>query len=456
MNAKSSRTLRIISLFVRAGVAVLIILIAGGIFSVLMSMRVDPERNPSESKGIPVRTITTTAVSVPRVWEGYGTVRAMNSSTISAQLLARVIERPEEIEAGLELTEGQLIVRLDSADAISRVQAAEASIASFQAQLDNTDAQEARLREQIEHAVEERDIDSRNLDRVREAAQGGAGTDADIDTRISALRRSERALAALEQQLEVLPARRDEIRALQSNARASLALAQEDLERATIVSPMDGILQDVYVEEGELLNVGDQVARIVDLTKLEIPLRMPISAAATIREGDLVNLRSDGPVDTHWQGEVSRIAPEADAASRTMTVFVEVAQDPSRLGLNEAVLLPGQFVIGRVETSERSPRVLVPRRAVSADRVMMVGAGEQNGNRVVPTDIRVSHYINGRFESIDPDETEWAVVESGLDQGERIIVSNLDVLVGGMLISPDNGSGGAPASASAQDAGGGS
>ncbi len=456
MNAKSSRTLRIISLFVRAGVAVMIILIAGGIFSVLMSMRVDPERNPSESNGIPVRTLTTTAVSVPRVWEGYGTVRAMNSSTVSAQLLARVIDRPEEIEAGLELTEGQLIVRLDSADAISRVQAAEASIASFQAQLDTTDAQEERLREQIQHAKEERDIDARNLDRVREAALGGAGTDADIDSSISALRRSERVLAALEQQIEVLPARRDEIRALQSNARASLALAQEDLERATIVSPMDGILQDVYVEEGELLNVGNQVARIVDLTKLEIPLRMPISSAATVREGDLVDLRSDGPVDTHWQGAVSRIAPEADPASRTMTVFVEVTQDPSRQGLSEAVLLPGQFVIGRVETSERSPRVLVPRRAVSADRVMVVGADEQNGNRVVPTDIRVSHYINGRFESIDPDETEWAVVESGLDQGELIIVSNLDVLVGGMLISPDNGFVATPDSTSAREEGGGS
>ncbi|GAB5497117.1 MAG: efflux RND transporter periplasmic adaptor subunit [Phycisphaerales bacterium] len=455
MNAKSSRTLRIISLFVRAGVAALIILIAGGVFGLLMSMRVDPERNPSEAKGISVRAMTTKAVSVPRVWEGYGTVRAMNSSTVSSQLLARVIERPEEIEAGLELKESQLIVRLDSADAISRVQAAEASIASFQAQLDNTDAQEERLREQIEHAEEERDIDARNLERVREAAQGGAGTDADIDAAISGLRRSERVLAALEQQLEVLPARRDEIRALKSNAGASLALAQEDLERATIVSPMDGILQDVYVEEGELLNLGNQVARIVDLTKLEIPLRMPISAAATIREGDFVELRSDGPVNSRWDGEVSRIAPEADPASRTMTVFVEVIQDPSQTGLSDAILLPGQFVIGRVETSERSPRVIVPRRAVSADRVMLVGEGEQNGNRVVPADIRVSHYINDRFESIDPDETEWAVVESGLEQGELVIVSNLDVLVGGMLVIPDEVAA-AAASTSAQEVGGGS
>lgn len=454
MNAKRSRILRILSLFVRAGVALVIILVALGVFMLLKSMRVDPERHPSEMTGIPVRTITTTEVSVPRVWEGYGTVRAMNAATVSAQLLARVTDRPDEIEAGAKVEEGQLIVRLDTADAISRVQAAEASIASFEAQLTNIDAQERRLREQIEFARSERDINQRNLDRVRDATESGAGTDADVDNAISALRRSERDLAALEQQLDVLPSRRNEIRALQSNARASLALAQEDLDRATIVSPMAGVLQDVYVEEGELLTVGREVARVVDLTRLEIPLRMPISAAATVRLGDRVELRSDGPVDTRWEGEVSRIAPEADPASRTMTIFVEVRQDPRQAGLGEAILLPGQFVIGRVETSERAPRVLIPRRAVSGDRVMIVGSADGSTNRAVPVDVRVSHYINGRFESIEPDETEWAVVERGLDPGERVIISNLDVLVGGMMINPDAEA--APASAAAAQPGGGS
>jgi RND family efflux transporter MFP subunit len=437
MNAKRSRTLVVISLVVRAVAVVVILGIGAGLFSALKSMKVEPERNETVATGVPVRAITTSAISVPRVWEGYGSARAMNASTVSAQILARVVSRPEEIEAGLSVKKGALIVSLDSADMISNVQAAESSIASIVAQLESVEAQDKRLREQIVFAEEEREIEERNFERVRNAVNEGAGTEADIDSAIAAVRRSERTLATLQQLLDVLPARRDEINATKAAAVAQLALAQENLDRTTIASPMSGTLQDVFVEEGELLGVGQQVARVVDMTKLEIPLRMPISAASTVRVGDAVELRADGPTQSKWEGRVSRIAPEADAASRTMTVFVEVNQDPSVTGLGEALLMPGQFVLGSVMTSDESPHVLVPRRSVSGDRVM-VAAADVNGkaSRAQPVDVRVSHYIRGRFPQIDPDETEWAVIELGLEVGELVIISNLDVLVGGMMVEP--------------------
>jgi len=437
MTAKDSQTLQIVSIVVRVGVVVLILGAGFGLFGALKAMKVEPERTETIAKGIPVRTITTSVVSVPRVWEGYGTVGAMNASTVSAQILAKVVSRPEEIEAGVSIEKGELIVRLDSADSISNVQVAESSVASFEAQLVGVDAQDKRLREQIAFAEEEREIEERDLARVRKAVSDGAGTESDIDEALAEVRRSERTLATLEQQLDVLPARRDEIRAMQASARAQLALAQENLDRTTIVSPMDGILQAVFVEEGELLGIGDDVARVVDLTRLEIPLRMPISAASTVRKGDAVELRTDGPTQSTWGGTVSRIAPEADAASRTMTVFVEVEQDPSVIGIGKAMLLPGQFVLGRVVTSDESLRVLVPRRAVSGDRVLVAKFQADGGaSRLLPVDVKVSHYIRGSFARIDPDETEWAVIGIGLDVGEFVIISNLDVLVGGMMVEP--------------------
>lgn len=445
MKQRNALLLRLASLLVRAVVVVVILAVALGIFFTLKSMRVEPKREAAVQTGLPVRTIVATPVEVPRLWQGYGTARSMNTATISSEIRARVTHRPETIEAGVRVAEGDLIVRLDTADAISRVQSAESSIASFEAQIENIDAQEERLSEQVEFAQEEREINARNLERVRSAYESGAGTESDIDAAVARLRQSDRALAALQQQLEVLPARRSEIRALQSRARADLALAQEDVERATIVAPMAGTLQDVMVEEGELLSVGQEVARIVSLTRLEVPLRMPISAAATVRVGDQAELSSDGPVSMSWAGTVSRIAPEADASSRTMTVFVEVEQNPDAIGLGQSVLLPGQFVVGRIETSERSEKIVVPRRAISGDRVMMVTPGEEGTSLAAPSDVRVSHYINARFEAIEPDETEWAVLDAGVDPGERVIISNLDVLVGGMLIDPAEAAVGASA-----------
>ncbi len=437
MQPKRSTTWRLISYFVRGGIALVVVAISLGAFMALKAQRVDPERTQAIQRGIPVRTMLAKAMPVPRVWEGYGTVRAMNASTLSAQISGRVVERPAQIEAGMPIAKGDTIVRLETTDAISRVNSAEASIASYQAQLASLDVQETRVQEQIESAQAELDIERRNLERVQEATEGGAGNQADLDNANASIRRAERTLTALEQSLDVLPARRDELRALQASARASLTQAQEELSRTTIASPMTGVIQDVYVRPGELLSIGTRVARIVDLRRLEVPLRMPISAGSTVRTGDKAVLRSDGSIPHEWQGVVGRIAPEADPASRTMTVYVEVTQDPNALGVGDALLLPGQFVVASVSTSDERPMVLVPRRAVSGDRVLTVSAGEIEGHhRVEPVDVEVSHYIRAAMPDIEPSEREWAVIESGLAPGSMVIISNLDELVGGMLVDP--------------------
>lgn len=437
MQPKRSFLWRLIPVLVRGGLAIVLVAVGLGIFFALKAQRIEPERTDAIARGIAVRTIVATEKPVPRAWEGYGTARAMNASTVSAQISGRVIERPAEIEAGLPIAKDDIIVRLETIDALSRVNAAEASIASFQAQLASLDVQESRVQEQIDSAKAELEIERRNYERVNAATEGGAGNQADLDNASSAVRRAERTLTTLRQQLDVLPSRRDELLALQANARSSLSQAQEDFSRTTIQAPMSGVLQDVYVRPGELLSIGQHVARVVDLHRLEVPLRVPISAGSTVRIGDKAVLRSDGPVQQEWAGKVGRIAPEADPNSRTMIVFVEVNQDPEILGIGEALLLPGQFVVGSIATSDERPMVLVPRRSVSGDRVLCVSEDLQDGHhRVVPVDVEISHYIRGSMPDIEPAEREWAVIESGLEPGRLVIISNLDELVGGMMVDP--------------------
>ena len=53
-----------------------------------------------------------------------------------------------------------------------------------------------------------------------------------------------------------------------------------------------------------------------------------------------------------------------------------------------------------------------------------------------PVDVRVEYHLEMPAPEIEPDERQWAVVESGLRPGDRVVVSNLDQLVGGMRIEP--------------------
>ncbi len=424
----SPLALRVISYVLRAAAAVLILGAGIGIFVWLVATRPRPAHTPPGNTAISVRAIALRPMPVPRIWEGYGTARAMESADVSAQVSARVIERPAEIEPGARVDAGQVLVKLDPVDFQQRVEASLALIASWGAQVAGLDVEERRLSDQLELMQDELRLEERELERITQAVEQLGANALEIERRQALLARRKREMAVLQQQLEAIPPRREQLRAQVANERATLRLAQENLDRATVRAPISGVLQDVFVEPGELLMVGAPIARVVDVSRIEVPLRLPVSASARLRVGDGVEMGPDSPGDgggaSPWVGRVVRIAPEAHPGSRTITVFAEVAQepDPSRGGL----LLPGQFVLARVTTgAEEHP--VVPRIAVDRDRLMVVenGAGG-SGTRAREAGARVMYHIRRSFPELDPLETEWAVLESGPPPGTLVITSNLD------------------------------
>ena len=152
--------------------------------------------------------------------------------------------------------------------------------------------------------------------------------------------REERDRAALEARLAV--------------EEAQEATAALNVSRTVIAAPFEGRIVDVNVDTGERVAPGQVVARLVDLSHLEVPLQAPVSAASSIRVGDEVSVMADGPSGDTWTGRIARMSPEADPTNRTVTVFVEIQQDPSG---SESLLRPGQFVIGTIAAGGAASRL---------------------------------------------------------------------------------------------------
>ncbi|GJM18245.1 MAG: MexE family multidrug efflux RND transporter periplasmic adaptor subunit [Phycisphaeraceae bacterium] len=423
------------SILFRTGLVVAALGVAIGIFVLLFMSRREIEHDDTAVAHPIVTSVTARERQVARAWEGYGTARSMNVADVSAEVAGRVVARPDAIEAGASIAAGDVLVEIDPVDFAQRAAAAEQAAAALEAELGGLEVEETRLREQVSLARGERDAAQRDYDRVREAVERGAGSQSEVDRYLSALRASDRVLSTLEQQLDLIPSRRAGVRARLAGERANLRVAQEDLARATVTSPISGVLQSVGPEVGERVNIGAMVARVVDLSRVEVPVRLPVSAFRSVSVGAEVELASDGPESAAWSGRIARIAPEADARARTVTVFVEVSQDPDAGG----ILLPGQFVVGRVSGRDNGARVVVPRRAVESDRVLVADASAEPGAASVrAAGVRVLYYVEGRFPAIDPAETEWAVLGPGSDlqPGESVIVSNLEQLRAGMVVEP--------------------
>ena len=115
----------------------------------------------------------------------------------------------------------------------------------------------------------------------------------------------------------------------------------------------------------------------------------------------------------HWDGVVARIAPLADARSRTFAAYVDVDNDK-----HQTPLVPGCFLTARVEGPLLKRVVAVPRGAVVGDHVYVV-----NDDVIHVRAIHVDRYVGER-----------AVVTGDLKPGDQLVLTNLDALYEGVEV----------------------
>lgn len=425
-----ARTIKGLKFGVRAALIVVVLVIGFAVMGLLIATKPKSKTRSEAPPSVLVRAIEATPRSIERVWEGYGTVVSMRRATVAAEVGGRVIDRPAAVEAGRAIDAGSLLVAIDPVDyEAAEARAAQAAVA-LRAQLDGLAVESERLSVQMELIGDEIAAAERDLERTRQAIEQGAGSPGELDSKISLLRRSQREQEAVRQQLDLIPTRRSALEGELGAREADLRQARSNLARARVVSPIQGVIDSVSPRVGDFVAPGTPVATVVDLSRLEIPLKVPASAASWVRVGDEVRVWQGEPVGepTHT-GRVTRLAPTTDPATRTITVFAEVEQDPDRADR----LLPGGFVHGRVLTPDPSPRVAVPRRAIRSGRVMTLSRGEGGLFVVRPVPVEQAYPLDGLLPEIDPTETEWAVLSSpsGLDAGVLIATTSLEAICPG-------------------------
>lgn len=420
--------MRALKLVVRATLPVVALVIGIGVFAWLRATNPSAPQVPEAEAVRQVEVIRAQRLPVARPWRGYGTVRALRESEVAAMVGGPVVERPARIEAGAPVRAGELLIQIDPADYETTVARLESAVSSLEAQVRSVDVEEESVGELLTLAERATELTERELERARQAAERGAAVELEIERlqrQVTITKREERQLRERE---ELLEPRRTSLEGELASARANLRQASLDLERTAVRAPFDGTIQFVNVREGERVAPGEVVARVVDLGMVEIPLRLPASAGGDIRLGDSATLTPDGPEARTWRGSIARISPEADASTRTITAFVEVTQDAA--GEQWSLLRPGRFVMAMVRSARAHDEFVAPRRAIDGDRVLVVN-GE---GRAEARAVEVLYYLDGSFPTLDPEETQWAVVTGGLETGDSVIVSNLDDLRPGARI----------------------
>jgi len=413
MPAKSSSRNVMLSVLFRIGVCAALLIAAVSTFIVLESMRPEPEASDTGAAVARVQVIEAAPVEVLRQWEGYGTAMAMDSANIPARVTATVVEKATDMRVGRRVKRGEIIARLDESDFARQVEIADQSLKDLDAQLARLIVEEASWVRRAELTTADVKLAAAEYERIKGAYEKDAAKEREVDQARRALNAAVMLEVAAKEQLDTIPSRRAALLANKASQEASRNLALQNLERCRIVSPIDGVLQDVDIEIGENVMVGQRIARVVNLDAIEVPLLLPSSSRQFIAVGDDVRLVASGAAAQVWDAHVSRISPEDDSGTRTMRVFAELRQNPA----TGNALSPGQFVQGKVVSRQAVTRWVVPRRSLNSERLKII-----DQSRINSVPIEVDFYLEQAFPQFGLPDEQWVALAEPLPVGTQVVV----------------------------------
>lgn len=417
----------LISVITQTVVSVLVLAAAAGVFSLLWRTRPLPGRVDEPPRLRRVEVMKAVAVPVRRQWQGFGSARAFDEADVPAEVIAVVTEIPAAIVEGAEISAGDVVAVLDDTDFVIQAQIAAQRIEELDARLDQLTLEEASWRTRVELAAEDVALAEADYARVKDALERGAARDREVDQSRQKLLAAIRIEVNARDQFDRIGPRRSQIEATRGLQESSQRLAAKNVERCTIRSPLAGFIAAVDIEVGESVATGQRVCRVVNLDRMEVPLRLPSSARLGVAVGDEVVLHAHDAATPPWLGEVRRISPLDDQNTRTMTLFVEIEQDPHSPGW----LAPGRFVEGRVISRRTEMRYIVPRRSLLGDRLLVIEDGTVRSRSV-----HVDFHVQGDFEQLGVDAEQWAVLTGSLGEGSRVVINAARSLSDGLQVEP--------------------
>jgi RND family efflux transporter MFP subunit len=340
-----------------------------------------------------------------------GTLAAEEQVMLSLKVTGRLEEML--VDLGSPVRRGQPIARLTPTDFELRLRQAEAALQQGRARLgldpdgedDSIEIEKTAVVRQAKAALEEA---RRQRDRYATFVQRGISARADLESAEAQLQiadgRYQDALEEVRNRQAILAQRRSE-----------LAIARQQLEDATLRSPIDGIVRERHAFAGEFRAAGTPVVTVVRQHPLRLQLSVPERAAANVRLGQNVHVTVEGD-STVYEGRVARLSPAITEGNRTLPIEAEVPNEAGRLR-------PGMFARAEIVTAE-SLTIVVPQSSLvvfaGVEKLLVAKDGKAHEQRV-----RTGRRIGDRVEILDGVSLGDMVITTpgGLAEGATVRVT---------------------------------
>jgi RND family efflux transporter MFP subunit len=307
-----------------------------------------------------------------------GTVQPSEEIILGARIEGEVINRTPAFVPGGYVEEGEVLLQIDSTDYVNDLMQANSELRQAKSALQQEmGLQEAAKRE---YALLEDTLSETNRALVLRQPQ----------------------LLATEAQVE--------------SAQAAVNQARLNLDRTTIRAPFNAHIIERNVNKGSLVSPGQSLGQLVGIDTYWVEVSVPMNKLGRL------NFEEDSPVQIRnrsaWregqyrEGRLFKMLGTLEYETRMARVLVEVKDPVSIKKGNEGLprLIIGSFVETSIQGKELDNVVKVNRDHIRSNETVWVMQGDSLDIREV---------------GIEFQNSEFAFISSGLNDGDRVITTNL-------------------------------
>ena len=363
---------------------------------------------PVEEKVWTVRAAPAAAETVQPDLLFYGQVKAGREVELRPLVSGRIVEVSPNFQAGAFVEAGEMLVAIDPFEYEAALAEAQAELAEAKARASELETDLETAKAMLEREQSQLDLRQKDADRfVNLRKRGAASTKAQDDAQLALLNAIEEVVQR-EFSIKKWQATYDRQQAVVDRLQVRVRRAERDLADTRSAAPFAGYLTDTGTELGKQVTQADRIARIIDPARMDVRFHVGTKRFGELMAGGSILGR---PVTVTWQvagspqtynGTITRIGPEIDAASGGVELYAELDLGPA-----QRMLRPGAFVEVRMKGPRFDNVVRLPESAWHGGLVFTIEEG-----KLAARDASLVHQMG-----------EEVLVRGSFAEGEQILVT---------------------------------
>jgi RND family efflux transporter MFP subunit len=336
--------------------------------------KVAPPQGPA-MQAMPVKTAVVAFQPVAQSSEYVATIMSRRSTTMQPQVSGRLTQI--NVRSGDHVSSGQLLMQIDALPQLASVEAARATERQKKALFDYNTVEVERQHKLFDAGVVSRDV-------WDQAQQSYDNTKADYESAVS-LRKTQ----------------------------------EEQLAYYSVRAPFDGIVGDIPVHVGDYVSTTTMLTTVDQNRDLEAYIYIPTDRSTEVRPGMAIEL-----YDTNGKliekTNVDFISPQVDSSMQGILIKAPVHT-------TKEMVRNAQLIKARVIWSTK-PMAVIPVLAVTRQggQTFVFVVHEQQGHFfATQTPVTLGDTLDNQYS-----------ISSGLNAGDKVVVSSTQFLVNGMPVMP--------------------